>query len=90
MKVLVIATAYPSERYPTASCFGFDQAKALAASGCEAIEACVNIRSIRNKRKWGWEHFNKDGVEIYAYNFPVGAVPYPIQRFCRKWFLIKS
>ena len=68
MFVLVVSRGYPSEKYPLHGIFEFDQAKALAKAGCKVIFACVDLRSLRRWRKWGYERLIKVGVVIYAIN----------------------
>lgn len=81
MKVLIIAGGYPSEKYPMNGIFEFDQAKAIAELGNQVIFASVDMRSIRRKRKWGIETLEKDGVNIYGINLPLGRVPKYILSF---------
>jgi len=81
MKVLLISRGYPSDKYPTHGIFEFDQAKAIANLGHKVILASIDMRSIRRKRKWGFEKFEKDGVLIYGVNFPIGRGPNFILNF---------
>lgn len=78
MFVLIIASGYPTSKYGGNGIFEFDQAKALAQAGCKVVYAAVDRRSIRRWRKWGYEHFCKDGVEVYAVNIPLGRVPHSV------------
>ncbi len=73
--ILKIARGYPTSKYKGNGIFEFDQAKALAEQGCKVIYAAVDLRSIRRWRKWGFEQFHKDGVDVYAVNIPLGRVP---------------
>jgi len=75
MYVLIVARGYPSERYKTNGIFEFDQAKALANAGQKVIYAAIDVRSIRRTRKWGFESFKKEGVQIEAINIPCGRIP---------------
>ncbi len=75
MRIFMISRGYPSEKYVTNGIFEFDQAKALAKSGHEVIFLVNDIRSLRRKRKWGNESFEKDGVKIEAVNIPCGKLP---------------
>ena len=73
--VLIVSNGYPSKRYPLNGIFAYDQAKALAAAGVNVAMACVDLRSIRRTRKWGYENFVRDGINIYCINIPIGIVP---------------
>ncbi len=75
MYILIVARGYPTPKYKMHGIFEFDQAKALAKAGHKVIFAAVDVRSIRRWRKWGIEHKNIDGVEIYAINIPGGRIP---------------
>lgn len=55
--------------------FEYDQAKALANLGHKIIYAVIDMRSIRRWRKWGIEKFERDGVQVYAINYPLGRIP---------------
>lgn len=75
MYVLVMSYGYPTTEYPVNGIFQFDQAKALAQEGCKVVMACIDLRSIRRKRKWGYERFERDGVTIACVNIPIGPFP---------------
>lgn len=75
MYILIISRGYPSDKYPTHGIFEFDQAKALVEAGCKVIYAVVDVRSVRRWRKWGFESFYKNGVQIEAINIPCGRIP---------------
>lgn len=76
--VLLVARGYPNERYSMNGIFEFDQARALSEAGQKVVFVAVDLRSLRRWRKWGVEHFIKDGVEVYAVNIPLGRVPHSI------------
>lgn len=89
MYVLLIARGYPTKRYKTNGIFEFDQARALAKSGCKVVYAAVDVRSIRRWRKWGIEHQRIDGVDVHAINIPGGRIPRPVlQRMSGQGLLI--
>jgi glycosyltransferase involved in cell wall biosynthesis len=75
MYILIVARGYPTEKYKMNGIFEFDQAKALAKAGHKVIYAALDMRSIRRRRKWGFESFKKDGVQIEAVNVPCGRIP---------------
>ena len=75
MYILIIANGYPSEKHKLAGIFEFDQAKALAKAKQKVVFAAIDMRSIRHKRHWGFESFERDGVQIEAVNIPCGRIP---------------
>lgn len=75
MYILIVARGYPTEKYKLNGIFEFDQAVALSKMGHKVIYACVDLRSIRRKRKWGFEQLEKNGVKIEAINIPCGRIP---------------
>lgn len=81
MKILIVSRGNPISGGGILGIFEFDQAKALAAAGHEVILLCIDLRSIRRKRKLGLTKFSKDNVTIYNYAFPLGRVPRCILRF---------
>lgn len=75
MYILIIARGYPTEKYKLNGIFEFDQAKALAQAGHKVVYAAIDVRSIRRWRKWGFESFEKEGVQVEAINIPGGRIP---------------
>lgn len=75
MYILIVSRGYPSEKYKMNGIFEFDQAKALVQAGHKVIYAGIDVRSFRRKRKWGFESFSKEGVQVEAINFPGGRIP---------------
>lgn len=75
MYVLIMSYGYPTTDFPLNGIFQFDQAKALAQAGCKVVMACIDLRSVRRKRKWGYEKFDRDGVTIACVNMPIGPFP---------------
>ena len=89
MKVFIVSRGYPSDKYVTNGIFEFDQAKALAEAGHQVVFLAVDLRSIRRKRKFGRESFEKDGVLVEAINVPCGKIPQGLLRTVRKISLKK-
>ena len=89
MKVFIISRGYPSDKYVTNGIFEFDQAKALAEAGHQVVFLAVDLRSIRRKRKFGRESFEKNGVFVEAINVPCGKIPQGLLRAVRKTALKK-
>lgn len=81
MRIFIIARGYPTEKNPLLGIFEFDQAKALKTHGHEVIYIAIDLRSLRRKRKFGYNSFIKDGINIEEISVPVGAVP-------REWLIL--
>lgn len=75
MYILIVSRGYPTDRYKTNGIFEFDQAKALAQAGHKVVFACIDMRSIRRIRKFGFESLVKENVHIEAINIPCGRIP---------------
>lgn len=75
MYILIVARGYPSEKYKMNGIFEFDQAKALVEAGHKVIYAAIDVRSLRRTRKWGFESFKREGVQVEAINLPCGRIP---------------
>ena len=75
MRIFIITRGYPTDNYPGNGIFEYDQAKALTAAGHEVVYLAVDLRSLRRKRKWGFESLERDGISIEAINLPLGRVP---------------
>lgn len=75
MIVYVIASSYPTTKYPLSGIFEFDQAKALKKAGCKVVLLSVDLRSLRRMRRWGKYHIVKEGIEVYNISIPLGRVP---------------
>jgi L-malate glycosyltransferase len=78
MYILIIARGYPSEKYIMNGIFEFDQAKALAKAGHKVVFAAIDMRSARRIRKWGFESFERSGVQVEAINIPCGSLPWKV------------
>lgn len=81
MKVLIISSGYPTEKYRGNGIFEFDQAKAISRLGHDVIFVSIDLRSLRRWRKWGFEKFEKEGILVYGVNFPLGRIPKEILIF---------
>ena len=67
--------------------FEYDQAKALVSAGHEIIYLAVDLRSLRRRRKWGYESLRRDKISIEAINFPCGRIPKKILQRIGKYCL---
>lgn len=74
MKVMMASQGYPSEKYPMNGIHQFVYAKALQKQGIDVFVACLDMRSIRRFRKFGYEEKIVDGIRTYTWNVPVGGL----------------
>ncbi len=88
MKIMMVTRGYPQKHNKMLGVFEKDQAKALIAAGHQVAYAVVDIRSIRRKRKFGFNHFVDDGVEVFEMNYPIGPMPRPMIEYCRQQALV--
>jgi len=75
MKILVVARCYPKSENNMLGLFERDQAFALKKSGHDVIYAVLDMRSIRQKRKLGYNRFDDNGIHVYEMNIPLGNLP---------------
>lgn len=83
MRIFIVSRGYPSSAYVTNGIFEFDQAKALRMQGHEVVMLCTDLRSIRRKRKFGYENKESDGVNIECISVPCGRIPKKLLRLVR-------
>ncbi|MFQ7742975.1 MAG: glycosyltransferase [Odoribacter splanchnicus] len=74
MYVCIVASAFPTVKYPLSGIFELDQAKALKTAGCKVVLLTVDLRSIRRLRRWGIYHTIREGIDIYNISLPLGRV----------------
>jgi len=83
--ILEVSWGCPSEKWPINGIFQFDQAKAISNAGKRVVFLALDLRSIRRWRKWGLNKFDKNGIEVYEYNFPLGgfkpSIKYAVQDY---------
>ncbi len=65
----------PTEKEPTVGQFAWDQARALKEAGLEVVYMALDFRSIWHWRKWGIKKLERDGIEIYKTDVPIGLLP---------------
>lgn len=90
MYIMMVSRGYPSDKYKMNGLFEFDQAKALAKTGCKVVMLAIDLRSLRRWRKWGIETFVKDGVKIYSVNIPLGRVNKRLLHTVGRYALLKA
>lgn len=77
MFILEVGRGCPDDRWPLYGIFEFDQAVCLRDHGHRVLYAALDVRSIRRKRRFGLYRKDKDGVPVYVFSFPVGALRGP-------------
>lgn len=75
MDVLFVTRGCPDKRNNMNGIFEWDQAKAVHENGWHVTYFAIDLRSMRRKRKLGVNHYIRDGIDVYEYNFPLGRVP---------------
>ncbi|MGN1268080.1 MAG: glycosyltransferase [Candidatus Aphodocola sp.] len=90
MKVLLVTRGYPQKHNKNLGLFERDQAIALKKAGHDVAYAVVDIRSIRRKRKFGFNYYiDENGIKVFEMNWPIGPVPRKLIEFFRQEALIK-
>ena len=90
MKVLLVTRGYPQKHNKNLGLFERDQAVALKKAGHDVAYAVVDIRSIRRKRKFGFNYYvDENGIKVFEMNWPIGPVPRKLIEFFRQEALIK-
>lgn len=74
IKVAIISSGIPTQKYPLEGIFAFDQAKALASAGVEIVFLSIDLRSIRKKREFGFSSGVKDGIRWFSVSLPIGPI----------------
>lgn len=75
MLTFILSRGVPTTKYSTNGIFEFDQARALKEAGCDVVFLALDLRSVRRTRPWGFRSFQKDGVPVRVFNFPLGNIP---------------
>lgn len=85
MKILLVTRGYPQSHNNGLGIFERDQAIALKRAGHRVAYGVVDIRSVRRKRKFGYNHFtDENGIEVFEMNWPIGPVPRSLIEFFRQ------
>lgn len=94
MKTFIVTRGVPNQNNSSLGVFEFDQAKALAAVGCEVVVLSLDLRSFRRKRNLGYHSYIIDGIPVEELNIPIGAVPrailVKIGTITLKWLINKA
>ncbi len=88
MYALVIGRAFPDQKTGMMGIFEFEQAVALKKQGLKTVYCYCDNRSIKSLRQYDYQQFEKDGVLVYGYHFPIGGLPRGVFDFFKeKWTL---
>lgn len=85
MLILVVGRGFPNKKNPLYGIFELDQAKALSSYGHKVVYASIDLRSIRRIRKFGFDHFVSDGIDIYRCSLPLGRVKDSLLTSCGRY-----
>ena len=83
MRICVLARGIPDEESPLNGIYEWGYAKLLSDCGYAVNLLCVDIRSGRKKRQKGLVRYQKDGIEVFCYNAPIGKVKKSIASIIR-------
>lgn len=85
MNILLVTRGYPQPHNNNMGIFERDQAIALVKAGHRVAYGVVDIRSIRRKRKFGYNHFtDENGIEVFEMNWPIGPMPRNLIEYFRQ------
>ena len=85
MNVLFVTRGYPQTHNNNMGIFEKDQAMALVKAGHRVAYGVVDIRSIRRRRKFGYNHFtDENGIEVFEMNWPIGPIPRNLIEYFRQ------
>lgn len=85
MNVLLVTRGYPQKHNNNLGIFEKDQAIALKKYGHRVAYCVVDIRSIRKKRKFGYNYYlDENGIEVFEMNWPIGPMPRFLIEFFRQ------
>lgn len=85
MKILFVTRGYPQDHNNNLGIFERDQAIALKKAGVQIAYAVVDIRSIRKRRKYGYNHFvDENGLDVFEMNWPIGPMPRQLIEYFRQ------
>ena len=87
MQIMIVSNGLPLKSSPLLGIFELDQARALKKQGASVKVLCIDLRSVRRKRKLGLEHGVIDGIEWYRYAIPLGNVPIEFYELVGRWAL---
>lgn len=90
MKILLVTRGYPQPHNKGLGIFERDQAIALKRAGHKVAYGVVDIRSVRRKRKFGYNHFtDENGIDVFEMSWPIGPVPRSLIEFFRQEALME-
>ncbi|MCB7305204.1 glycosyltransferase [Bariatricus massiliensis] len=87
MKILVIPSWYPSEKYPNNGVFFKEQVKALKKQGIDITVLCINIPYRKTPKEFPYFklcHCVEEGIEVYRFCLP----PVGIRHFSNIYYFL--
>lgn len=90
MKIMVASQGYPTKEYPMNGIHQYAYAKALKKYGFDVYVVALDLRSIRRKRKWGYEEKVVEGIRTYGINIPLGNINQKLLCDIGSFFLSKN
>lgn len=84
MNIVIVSHGVPKPDRKMMGIFAFDQAKALATLGHNVYIAAVNLNSFKYKRQHGFRIYKQQGITVYEFSLPIGAVPFKLYQFFAK------
>lgn len=70
MNIWVIGRSYPTTKNKMRGSFEVEQARMLAARGHHVVYLASVLHPFNKVRKWGMDHFQEDGVDVYTFCIP--------------------
>lgn len=83
MKVLYLVDSYPNEKIAAPNIFVHNQVLGVKNEGYDVAVLKLDLRSIKNKRKWGFEQYEYEGIRVFVMSFPVGPIPHLLMKIYR-------
>lgn len=74
MRICVLARGVPDENSPLNGIYEWGYARLLSECGHSVSFLAVDIRTRRKKRQRGLTRFEKNGVDVFVYNLPLGRI----------------
>lgn len=87
MRVLILTHIYPTLDKAYAGSFIHRQVMALNKKDIEVIVLHLDMRSIRQKRRYGFYKCQMENVDIYRCSFPCGPIPYVLEKIYKRCIL---
>lgn len=84
MKVLYLVDTYPTYQDTNPNIFVHNQVKGIKKKGIDVAVFLIDLRSIKNKRKWGFSKFEYEGITVFRFALPIGPINFLLRRLYKK------